>query len=331
MEYQIKYPCQIRHKLLITLLSKILFLKKKRPPTAAIVDTFGDKNIYLDHRKSVSHGPLVEAFVKSKCPSSIIIEKGKFLPTTEIEHEATLNKARAILENGGVDRLLFGESAKLVLDNPTIKMAADFNLVNALNEIREKIDVVNISLGVEVKITDLAKATGFPLTDKNLIDYKDKVRLWIKNNNSPMLKNLNEELESIEKFTSREIPVYVGAGNQGKERVNLFSFAKGVATVGALKEDGVSKADYTVDNSLVDKWETGDYQIKQLLNESREIGYDFTGDNKIDLLKKDIPSNKFSLMRYIFGTNYKLRGTSSSAPVAAGKYLNEKYGEECHQ
>ena len=306
---------------------------EQKHPNVVVVDLFGDKKLRVDPydpAPDMTHGDAVVSYIKAQCPAANIIKRGKLTQTTEQEKIEILEGAKTLLNKGSEEaKILFGEDAKNTIENPD--KITGFDTVTHMKELAkslvdgEKIDAVNLSMAETVKINNLAKVTGLPLTKENLSQYKNEIRKWFENSNLPEIKDCNEELESIEKITAGGIPFYVAAGNEGDKFVNLYSFAKGVTTVGALKEDRKTKTDYTVDNSLVDQWEQGDYPIKKIKDKKGHlIGYDINGDNEPEILAKDNSRNKSHLSALIYPLIKKERGTSFAAPTALGKDLRKK-------
>ncbi|MEI8388677.1 MAG: S8 family serine peptidase [bacterium] len=308
---------------------------EKKHPNVVVFDIYGDKSIPVDSydlTPDMTHGEAVGTYIKAQCPSANIIKRGKLTPNTEQETIEKLENAKTLLYKGSEEeKLLFGEDAKKIIENPDEIMCFDATI--ALKELAksvvrgEKIDAVNLSMGESVRINNLAKVTGLPLTKENLSQYKNEIRKWFKNNKLPEIKSCNDRMESIEKITSGGIPFYVAAGNEGVNSVNLYSFAKGVTTVGALKEDRKTKTGYTVDNSLVSQWEQGDYPIDEVKDKNGKlIGYDINGDKKSEILAKDTSSNKSFLSLLTAFIINKAQGTSFATPTALGKYLRRKMG-----
>ena len=297
---------------------------EKKHPVVAEIDDFANKDIYIDPYDwtcDMTHGEAVASFIKAQCPAANIQRMGNLKPEDNL----------------------------------------DFSITKSLKELSdsidkgEKIDAVNMSIGIAIAIKKLAKATGLPLNRKNLHQYQNEIRNWIKNNDNKSIEkklgldketNLKEILENIEKITSKGIPVYIAAGNGrfdavGAACINLFSLANGVTTVGALEKDGKTKTNYSGDHSLVNKWEIGDNSIKRTKKDGK-WGYDINGDNNPEILEENTSSNKFlslktpvNIVKSIFLTSpiddNKTHGTSFSTPTALGKDLRTRFGDACRE
>lgn len=317
------------------------------PPKIFVFDDHADKIVKVDpdNIPDISHGKAIGLYIKAQCPAVGITKGGKLTPITKADIKKQYLEAKNLLEKGAPEeKLLFGEIAHTIVENPDENYG--FNKRNGLKKLAKDVengaryDAVNLSMGEIIRIEDLAKVTGLPLTRSNLAQYKDKVREWFKNSKLPSIKKENEQLESIERVTAKGIPFYISGGNSGKNYVNLLSFAKGVTTVGALVGD--EKADYSANNSLVTKWSQGDYIVNRIEDKKGKlIGYDINDDNKVDVLAKETsggenpfnddedspyPNNK--ILRNIFASEV-LSGTSYAAPSAIGEDLREKYGDAC--
>jgi len=276
---------------------------EKKPPKIAVIDNYGDKSLNIDPYDDIpdiSHGEAVESYIKAQCSGAIIEKKGNFTPATEKE-----NRRGA---------------------SPTIALKEVSDSINK----GERYDAVNFSVEAPAKIEDLAKATGFPLTRENLAQYADKIRNLFKSDNSQENKEFKEQFESIEKITEKGVPFYVAAGNSGNNQVNLYSFAKGVKIVGALDKNEKNKAEYSADNSMVNRWEKGDYPINKVKDINGNLtGYDINGDNKSDVLAKNTSGKQKSI--FDSGSPNSMNGTSFSTPAALGKDLRAKFGNVCGQ
>ena len=310
---------------------------ENKPPTVVVFDVYGDIVMPIDpfdNTPDMSHAKTAESYIKLECPTVNIEKRGKLTPTTETEKQAAAKRFKELLEKGSEEeKLLFGEPIKKILENPNTIIDFDMkkeldNLIESTNN-GKKIDAVNLSLSDSVKIKDLAKVTGLPLTAENLAQYKDKIREWIKNSNLPEIQKQNGILESLEKITDKGIPINVAGGNDGADSVNLFSFARGTTTVGALDPDGKTKTQYSADNSLVNRWEIGNYPVIKTKNKKGETGYDINGDNKPEILELATSGKQKSV--FDSGNPQIIKGTSFSTPRAIGKDLRAKFGNVCGQ
>lgn len=281
-------------------------------PTVAIVDAYLSKNNpvdLFDRTLDISHGQAVELFVLAQCPAANIERKNaeKFI---SIGNTKTNSKS----------------------NNPETNVDASIELMKLAEEVKKgkKLDAVNLSIGQAIKITTLAKATGLPLTRENLDKYKAEIRAWIMKRFSEDAKPI---IEAIEQITAAGIPVYHAAGSQGADYVNFASFANGVTTVGALAEDNKTKAPYSADNSVITRWERGDYFITRTKDKKRDNLYDINEDGKTDILGKNGAKDESWIDSTFFPNRVDkvsfLEGTSFSTPVALGEDLRAKFGSAC--
>ncbi|MFH0703287.1 MAG: hypothetical protein V2B14_07135 [bacterium] len=157
----------------------------------------------------------------------------------------------------------------------------------------EEIDGVNMSLAQEMNIDELAEKTDLPLDKDNLSEYKDEIKQKMKESDDPKLQTASQEIESIEKITETGTPVYISGGNSGEEGMNLFNLADGTENIGS------KNADYSASNSLIDKYEKGDYQSKKVSG-----GYDFTDDGEADVSDSEVSGGTPIDEPYLSGTSY---------------------------
>lgn len=228
----------------------------------------------------------------------------------------------------------------------------------------ERIDAAVSAESFEAFIFSVGNVTELPLTRNNLARYRTQVAAWLRPPEKKNGKYDPKELKAyklkqkqrgipddfpayfrrLEEMNQRGIPVFQSAGNTMSSSVNLLSFANGVTSVGALDKNG-KKTDYSSDNSLVTRWEQGNYPIKQIFGKKGDIlGYNVTGGQQVEIpLSKTTgrpPSGKLLLSNNLktsltptetpqpIVVGEKL-GTSFAAPTAVGKFLRQKYGKGC--
>lgn len=259
------------------------FLSNNGPKTYVIVDNYKTKTMDIDADAiaDLSHGEVVEKMLLSKHPDAKII--------------------RYDVAGG-----------KKELDGDTKKIEDAFDDISKRIDSGEKIDGVNFSFADNKKISTISKCVKGQICNDNISEKESTVKSSIYSKlNSP-----SEAIESIEKVTSKNVPVYMSAGNDGPEYYNMFGLAKGVTQVGALNAKG-EKSRYSSNNSDVQKWAQGDFEVSFLKNDSGKIiGYDYTGDGKMDL-SADQSSTK-GLVENMFGTDQDINGTSFASPLALG-------------
>ncbi len=138
---------------------------------------------------------------------------------------------------------------------------------------------------------------------------------------------------------ARRVPVFVAAGNDGRQALNLFLLPKAVIGVGALDRQGHPAA-YSGNNSLIRQWAMADYQIRpawdaqdRLLGAAIEPLLEETRhppprpvDLPLDRLRWHAPMRYLpTLPRERFEARLALpvqaRGTSLAVPAAAAAWL----------
>jgi hypothetical protein len=211
-------------------------------------------------------------------------------------------------------------------------LVAAFNGVAQRIDRGEKVDAVNFSAQTFDTIPDLAKATGLPLTQDNLAQFKGEIRnrLKILSQNPTAFGGTKDQvermtqfvpvLESLDRLTERNIPVYVAAGNDGKNQINLFTLVNNAKVIGATNAQG-QKTDYTADNSLITRFTRGDFPVVPIRNAAGQVtGADFTGDNK-----QDIDANSLSGKGRTFAADQQVSGTSFATPKALAEDLRNRF------
>jgi len=330
-----------------------------KKPNIVVIDDFSHKLIKIDpydDEPDISHGETAEIYVKANCPNANIIREGVVgeKEYTPEEIEQIKNKfSKRFSELNENEKILFGPSIHKSFEYPEYTADDNIDLEEISNKIDnriakgEKIDAVNCSFGEEVKIDDLAKVTGLPLTKDNIKENRPKIKQWLKDNDEGnATKLINKKIADIEKITSKGIPVYISAGNSGSEYLNVLTLADGSISVGAkygdnglrIKENGetISKSDvtpgrktsYSCDNTLVTEWAQGSYPVDILddNNEDTPLLYDITEDGKADVLPNQVtsPTPKGIIAKYFLDPK-KIEGTSFSSPTECGKDVAEKY------
>lgn len=251
-----------------------------------VFDSFNEKYIDLDGdtKPDVSHGELVSMQILGVLPDANLIRYNTDLALTDYVHHNTdffhLDKVPADL----TERLTaqgFRQLAKEIKGGLSI-------------------DGVNLSQSSDksIQINILAAATGLKLDHKNIKEHRPAIRDMIKKwattpdpkTLTPIQKDLAKSwqvIESIEQVTEKNIPVYIAAGNEGQDSLNLYSFAKGTTTVGALTARG-GRTQYSANHAMVDKTDQGTFNVVPISQDGRVIGYDLTGDNKADISARSL-------------------------------------------
>ncbi|MFH0702506.1 MAG: hypothetical protein V2B14_03070 [bacterium] len=239
-------------------------------PNVAMIDSFDDKTVDIDGDgvADIAHGESTSAMVKSQCPDANIEEYDGVTPDS------------------------FNSSCEDIADS--------------INN-GKKMDGVNISLAQNMDIDELGEKTGLPLDRDNLSEYKDQIKNKMKNSKDPKLQTAYKEIKSIEKITATGTPVYISAGNEGKDSLNLLNLADGATNVG-------TDHPYSASNDLVNRYEVGNYESRETYDDNGDpTGYDFTNDYNPDVSMDEVSG----------GTSkkdpYYVAGTSYSAPTALGE------------
>lgn len=210
-----------------------------------------------------------------------------------------------------------------------------------------RIDVANLSGGTDAIIETIGWASDLPITKATLVKYKDKIGDWLRPPKDHKSKEYREYLarmkkkgapddlpevfSNLEALTARGIPVFLSAGNGGPRQVNLYGFAKGVISVGALDAQG-HKTSYTADNPLITMWKRGDYPVVSVLNKKKElIGFNITGtgNQTPDVKLKQLLGIESTTRTDLTFGDSTFNGTSISSALSAGQLLLQKYGEAC--
>lgn len=260
----------------------------------ALLDDFTNKSIYIDadDTPDLPHGEVVKRFIQEGAPNAKI------------------------------------EIFKMTASSDGSIRAADVNraLDKVLEQIDkgEKYDALNISAGNYLSFAEVSKELGKSITPANLEQNSGSIKqLLFKQNTGERGIQLKAEFDKIEKISSKGVPIYMAAGNQGRDYFNMYSLAKGVRSVGSLESNG-KKADFSADNQLVTKWVQGVFNITETYDSKGKAGFDFTGDGSIDIYSNNCSSPRPPFTR----DTSELWGTSFSSPKALAQDLNIKIKEE---
>lgn len=170
---------------------------------------------------------------------------------------------------------------------------------------RWRLAAVNLSHVVEVRWEGLSADLGrIPaVTPANIGARRGElfaaVAALMARNDSNGFGDLGHATRRLE---SLGVPVFVAAGNQTAEKVNLLGLLPGVVSVGALNRRG-EKAAFSADSSLVGAWAKGEYAFRRVPS-----GVDIDGD--------DVPEFPRSL----------LSGKATVVSRFAGRPLSEVAG-----
>lgn len=143
----------------------------------------------------------------------------------------------------------------------------------------QPVDAVNISVTQEMGLASIAGPGGKPIDAQSIVQYR---RTLI-----DAMRDLGQlarywTLRLMEGLVESGVPVYVSAGNSGKEHFTVENLAEGVFSVGATNAQG-KKATYSGDNALVNRFAQGTFNITRTND-----GFDLNGDGVSEVLNEEI-------------------------------------------
>ncbi len=215
-------------------------------PTFAVVDNFLTKTVDSDGdgKGELSHGEVVEAIIKAKCPGAVVKRQG-LLPLGEGE-------------------LSYSD---LIANLKGVKKASDWGT---------QFYGVNISSEATSNFEQASKVLNQKVTSENIADKKAQLR-------EKLNDDQQELMQSIEALEEQGIPVYIAAGNNGQAHFNAMSLTNKAKTVGATDVKG-NEEDYSAKNSLVSTWAQGTYSTVAVKDKDGKIlGFNLTGGNQVQL------------------------------------------------
>lgn len=263
-------------------------------PTIAVIDDFSNKSIFIDYddKPDISHGRAVKQFIEDELPQAKIITFD-----TKVGNGFTLTH------------------------NINVQLE---KILNELEKNNKKYNSINLSQEASMSFETISKVTNKNINNENISQNKDYIKNLIysiktdgNSDSSKYIKDVQEILHKLDKITSMGVKVYISAGNEGKDEFNIFSLSKNVNTVGALSKYG-TKAVYTADNSLINYWTCGDFDIKKVTDSKGVKGFDFTNDGVIDVYDNETTSK--DKVAHPFG----VVGTSFSTPRALAFDLTKR-------
>ncbi len=172
-------------------------------------------------------------------------------------------------------------------NNERVKVLTDF-IPEQLHKMIEEGDfnAINISAGVSKPIRILAKRTGIEdLNRNNLNEHKDQIRGYLLKTKDKDFSNIASSIKALEELTNKDVKVYLAAGNNGPDNVNLFSFANGVTSVGACDAKG-NPLENSAQNDMINRYARGEYKItcKKDLEDKNKNKYYIDIDEKQAML-----------------------------------------------
>jgi hypothetical protein len=145
-----------------------------------------------------------------------------------------------------------------------------------------------------------------PTTDRER-RYRDEVRSW--SDGSDSWRQTSAIIEALGDLTRAGVEVYTIAGNAGRGRINTYSLAEGVLTVGAVESD--EDGTWIVRNAFVDLLARSTFPVRLV-----EGGYDIDEDGKADVPLERTSSHRRWPSRPPRESRVVLKGTSFAAPTA---------------
>ena len=183
----------------------------------------------------------------------------------------------------------------------------EISIKNALDKIIKsgiKYNAINISKSSDIKISDLAALIGLDINAQNLKDNKELIKERFFASSFQEAKDIKDIINNLELLASQGVKIYVSAGNKGKDYLNLYTLADNINVIGAANKYGVSKSNFSCDNSLVTRWCKGIFKIKKVKNSDGKTAFDINEDGKADISAIDTTSKLKFPKRYIFGTSF---------------------------
>lgn len=101
-------------------------------------------------------------------------------------------------------------------------------------------------------------------------------------------------VHQLARIAKKNVPVYVGAGNSGKEIVNAYTLGRGVISVGATNSLGQKMPRYA-DHALVSRFDQGIFSVAKVVG-----GFDINGDGTPDVRDAEV-SGKTSILQAVLG------------------------------
>lgn len=268
----------------------------KKHRNILVIDNFANKSsidIDADFIGDVGHG-----FVTSK-----IIENG-------------LDSVNVFKKNIDTYRTYYG----LLMDKIKGEEKVGKSFIDVLNEVlaesatAKKYDAINLSAGISIDFEKLSKSLGIEITPENIKTLSKEIKIRLKTPKEDIyidgqsLSIIGQVIDRMDSISAKGTQFYISAGNDGRNNINLFNLVDSAFNVGALEKNG-KKADFSCDNSLVNRWEISDLNRKKT-----DKGFDITGHGKTDVHYDEVTF--FHKETFDGFHQMPLQGTSFSAPKA---------------
>ena len=226
--------------------------KSDRPFRVAFVDNFSTKDVDIngDGVPDLSHGDVVVRTARAFNPD---IEPIRFDVGVTPDDSAQQGHVKKLIQ---LHRLCRG-----IVDG------------------NKPVDAVNMSVISEMRLADITGPSSQPVDAQSIVQVR------------PLLVNAMLELNQLARYWTLRlmeglvesgVPVYVSAGNSGKDYFAVENLAQGVTNVGATNAKG-EKTPYTGDNGLVNRFAQGTFNITPTAE-----GFDFNGDDVPEVLNQEV-------------------------------------------
>lgn len=255
------------------------FSKDEKNPVVVVVDRFGGAEFgfprvdidgdgagdIASDKGDLAHGEVIAKFVEALLPEAKIIRV-----SWPVRHlDADTSDGVAVLEE-----------------------------LSRLKKAGYRIDAVNLSMSPPVPLTfdRLSEIVGTEITPENVRDHKLgaflKLLSWAATDpEKDVIKALAgaafRVMTAMTQLSDTGVKVYVSAGNNGPNSINLYAFARGVTTVSAVDARGV-ESEYSCRSSLNERSARGDFNVREVFAGGRVVGLDFTGDGKVDIASEKL-------------------------------------------
>lgn len=290
---------------------------KTEAVNVAVVDDFTNRTIELViNSGKLAHGELVEGFIKSELPNSKFDRYDVTVPDSIDTKFITAGLPK------DYDKPYYKFTKPQIQEFRLIKFESQLNQLNTNIANGKNYSAVNMSTSISLDLNHVSKALGKTITEENIHQYKDEVKKFLADEKSGKIHNLMSNIiTQIERITESKTPVYIAAGNKSEAYFNALSLANGVNVVGATDETG-NMASYTLSNPFINKKENGTGLISAKVitkyeDGSADLGVDYTGDKKIDLVFK-VPAGQKNVQ-----VIEKIQGTSYATPRSLAKDIKK--------
>jgi hypothetical protein len=317
------------------------------PFSVAVVGDFTDASVPLkddltnpDNQTSLSHELLISLMISGKTGSNIIpvdieSEDKGLGDNPEIGYQRVASALTSLKSRT--------EKGEILLDAVNLSIAADISptlLVWAYKQqyYSNKQDVDNVYKEVATKLQDpqqrnstsvLIRQNLETLIEKGKTDQETQKKLMDLTaplfgpvgptsvrtlSNQLLILNSIDELGSVQlpDGKKKRIPVYVGAGNDGKEAISLLSFSSNAITVGGTKENAPNVLDENSGSIMVQKKQPYTFATTPVFGANNQFtGYAVGQDTKTVI----VPANYVPSKSKRSPSANPIAGTSFSTPT----------------